>query len=109
MVHGGKIKKLARWSKQDLNLLIQVGTGHALVAHHVGKWTGLEDICKLCHEGYETTEHLFFDCPRLEVERRQLAATSGQTKEERIIAFFNLPILVDLFEDRGSSCNERLL
>ena len=50
-IDGRKIKKLAQRSRQNLNLLIQVGTGHTLLAHHTGKWTEMEDKCKLCLEG----------------------------------------------------------
>ena len=106
---GGKIKKLAKYSRHNINLLIQVATGHALVAHHISKWTGVEDKCKLCLEDFETTEHLFYDCPRLELERRNLlASTSRRTREQEIITFFGIPSLVNLMEDRSRSCYERL-
>ena len=65
-VSGGKTKKLVKWSKQNLNLLIQIGTGHALVAHHISKWTEVEDKCQICEEGEESTPHLFFQCQALE-------------------------------------------
>ena len=52
-IDGRKLKKLSLWSRNTLNLLVQIGTGHALVAHHISKWTETEDICKLCEESQE--------------------------------------------------------
>ena len=69
-VDGKKIKKLAKESRSNLNILVQAGTGHALVADHISHWIKIKNECKLCEEGTESTEHLYFQCPRLELSRR---------------------------------------
>ena len=102
-VSGRKTKKLVKWSKQNLNLLIQIGTGHALVAHHISKWTEVEDKCQICEEGEESTPHLFFQCQALERQRREIL-TTVETKEHQILEMFKLPRLTDLMRDRGRSC-----
>ena len=106
-VQGGKINKLAKLSKQKLNLLIQIGTGHALVAKHMSHWTNMETTCKLCEEGFESTEHLYFQCPKLELSRRELTQ-STKTYEEKLIMFFSMKALTDLFEERARGGNTRL-
>ena len=105
-VSDGKLKKLAQWERQNLNLLFQAGTGHALVAHHIGKWVeGIEDECELCLEGQESTEHIFFECQALERHRREIKATT-RTMEKDLVSFFNYPSIRDLFERRGRRCDE---
>ena len=106
-VQGGKINKLAKLSKQKLNLLIQIGTGHALVAKHMSHWTNMERTCKLCEEDCESTEHLYFQCPKLELNRRELTQ-STKTYEEKLIMFFSMKALTDLFEERARGGNTRL-
>ena len=90
------------YSKHDLNLLVQAGTGHALVAHHLSQWLDLVDECKLCLEDYETTSHLFFECPVLRSAREEI--TSFGTTEKRMISFFNRKVLRDLFTERSNLC-----
>ena len=102
-----KDKKLLKLSKQKLNLLIQIGTGHALVAKHMSHWTNMETTCKLCEECLESTEHLYFQCPKLELSRRELTQSS-KTYEEKLIMFFSMKALTDLFEERARGGNTRL-
>ena len=102
-VDGKKLKKLAKESKQRLNLLVQVGTGHALVANHLSHWIKIKDECALCEEGYESTEHLYFQCPRLELDRRGLAHCAI-TLEQKLITFFSMNTLEQLFQERSRMC-----
>ena len=104
-VEGTKIKKLCKWSKTNLNLLLQVGTGHALVAHHISKWTEVEDVCYLCEEEQEDIVHLYDRCPVLELVRREHAALAA-SKEMKLIKFFQIPKLRALFEYRALSCDD---
>ena len=100
---GEKITKLTSvHSKRNLNLLVQAGTGHALVAHHLGQWQEMQDQCKMCLEDYETTEHLFFECPAMQSARRD--ALQYGTTEKRIISFFNCKVMRDLFTERSNQC-----
>ena len=106
-VSEGKLRDLSHWKRENLNLLFQTGTGHALVAHHLHKWLDdLEDECELCLEGPESTEHLFFECPALELHRREILGTS-RGMEKDLVDFFNYPTIRDLFARRGRCCDER--
>ena len=60
-VDGSKIKKLAKMTKQNLNLLIQAGKGYAMVAHHTSMCAEGGTTCGLCQEVVKTTVHLFFE------------------------------------------------
>ena len=102
-IDGRKLKKLSLWSRNNLNLLVQIGTGHALVAHHISKWTETEDICKLCEESHEDTAHLYFRCPALELFRREQSVRTD-TKERKLVTFFRHPKLLALFEFRAYDC-----
>jgi len=106
-VSGTKSKKLAKWPKSILNLLVQAGTGHALVAYHISQWTDVEKRCKLCQEGEESTGHLFWDCPVLERQRREVEAMVSTT-EERLVVFFSGTTVANLFSDRSEDCGERI-
>lgn len=105
-VNGKKIRKLSKWSRKNLNLLVQAGTGHALVAYHTVKWVDGDKTCKLCLEEEETTEHLYFECPALELKRRTIMGSTMST-EEKLRDFFSLKVIVDLFGDRSAACAER--
>ena len=108
-VNRKKTKKLVRKSRRELNLITQVCTGHALVAHHVGKWVeGVEDECEMCLEAEETTAHLFFECPALWRMREEMKSLKVDI-EQQIMLFFSTDILVQLFEKRARSCASRLL
>ena len=105
-VDAGKIKKLAKLTKQNLNLLIQAGTGHALVAYHASKWVEVETTCGLCQEAVETTAHIYYECPVLERIRREIE-TRTLPIELKIISLFSEAIVTDLFQERSRACNER--
>ncbi len=108
-VRTGKVRKLAKWHRSRINLLIQCGTGHALVAHHLSKWKQIEDRCALCLEGEESIAHLFFDCTALWrsiterniVGSRELAGgpqvTADLTAELKLVNFFSQERLRMLF------------
>lgn len=102
-VKRGKIKKLAKLARPALNLLVQVCTGHALVAHHISQWTELEEPCEMCLEDDETTSHLFFECPALWQPRRELKSLDLGI-EESVLRFFSKERFSDLFERRSRSC-----
>ena len=109
-VAGSKLKKTSKLSKSNLNLLIQAGTGHALVGHHVGKW--IEDItdeCELCLEGPESTDHLFFECPALERNRREILAEGQDNIVKVILKFFSLENVKEIFALKGRRCQQRQL
>ena len=109
-VAGSKIKKTCKLTKSNLNLLIQAGTGHALVGHHVGKWIGdVTDKCELCLEGPESTEHLFFECPALERNRREIMAEGHDSIVKVILRFFSLENVKEIFAQRGRRCQLRQL
>ncbi len=113
-VSSGKLKKLAKWTRTRLNLLVQVGTGHALVANHLCKWTEILNECSLCLEEEESIEHLFYDCPALwrriverkaaEIARaaRQEIPAAGQTEWD-LVKFFSEEPLVQLFRERSDA------
>ena len=103
-VDGKKIKRLAKEPRSNLNILVQVGTGHALVADHISHWIKIKNECKLCEESIESTEHLYFQCPRLELSRRMIAH-GATTLEKRLIVFFSMPTLTKLFEERSRMCD----
>ncbi len=105
----GKLKKLAKWSRNKLNLLVQVGSGHALTAGHTSQWTGLGDTCKLCTEAPETVEHLFYECPALEQHRREVQELCSKHElnlEAQLVEFFTNNKLMRLFESRSRGADE---
>ena len=107
-VNGRKIKKLAKYNRKDLNLLVQACTGHALVAHHVNQWVaGLADECQMCLEDEESTAHLFFDCPALWQSRTDIKSLQLE-REKQVLRFFSSAEMVELLALRARSCNERL-
>ena len=107
-VNGRKIKKLAKYNRKDLNLLVQACTGHALVAHHVNQWVaGLADECQMCLEDEESTAHLFFECPALWRSRTDIKSLQLE-REKQVMRFFSSAEMVELLALRARSCNERL-
>ena len=107
-VNRKKTKKIINRSRRDLNLITQACTGHALVAHHVGKWVeGVEDECEMCMEAEETTAHLFFECPALWRQREEVKSLNVGI-EQQVLAFFSTKSLIQLFEKRARSCLNRL-
>ena len=105
-VNRGKLKKLCRKSKNSLNILIQAGTGHALVNHHTHQWVDGDDECELCLEGEETTEHLYFECPALWQLRRE-TNNLDTNFEDKVIIFFSDEVLKNLFSRRAAECGSR--
>ena len=98
---------MAKWPKQKLNLLTQVGTGHALVAYHIGKWTQIEPTCDLCLEEEETVEHLYHSCPALERARYEMQLLHSEDSiGNNLVRFFSLPTLRALFQSRSDICGE---
>ena len=109
-VAGSRIKKTSKLNKSKLNLLLQAGTGHALVGHHVGKWIeDINDECELCLEGPESTEHLFYECPALERNRREIMAEGHEDIVKVILRFFSLENVQEILALRGQSCQLRQL
>ena len=100
-----KLTRLSKWRREDLNLLIQAATGHALVGYHTNQWTNLGDTCELCLEDHESTAHLFYDCPALQWPRRE-AESSDKPLEEKILNFFSTKALKDLLHKRGQQCGD---
>lgn len=106
-VDGKKVKKLSKLKRDTLNLLVQVGTGHALVGYHLGKWTALNDTCELCLEDEESIEHLYFECPALARMRFEMEALDNdKTIERKLVNYFNVVTLRDLFSSRSSELRE---
>ena len=104
-----KLRKLAHWRRESLNLLVQAGTGHALVAHHLGQWhKDIEDKCLLCFGGPETTMHLYDECPALAMQQmRREQLPTERTIEEKILDFFsNETTLVNLFRTRSNQISD---
>ena len=99
-----RLENVRQFARPELNLLIQAGTGHALVAYHISKWTDLDPTCKLCLETEETTEHLFYRCPALSWERRDTEALQGSL-ESSLVYFFKQNKLRTLFEERSRACS----
>ncbi len=98
-----KIKKTMLLSKHQLNLIVQVCTGHALVAHHLSQWLeDMQDVCKLCEEASETTAHLYFDCPAMQRPRRE--TSSIEQFENRLLAFFSDSQVSNLMGSRSLAC-----
>ena len=83
---------------------MQVGTGHALVAGHIGKWV-LDPTCKLCLEDEETVSHLFLSYPALEWARRELETLNKEPIWDRLAKFFSMTSLRNLFGDRSEDCS----
>ncbi len=80
-------------STKELTTLFQAVTGHGLFAGHLSRWReSLPSTCKLCGEMGETSNHLWGECPALELERTQLSSmgTGGRNKTPHhlILDFF---------------------
>ena len=102
------IREMVNKTKSQLNLIVQVCTGHALVANHIRHWVDIQDICKLCQAEKESTAHLFFDCPTLWELRRDIDSHVKNLKN-KITAFFEETSLQSLFRDRSHLCEGRLV
>ena len=106
-VDTGRMKKLTKWSRANLNLLFMAGTGHALVAYHISKWKPtLDPTCELCLEEEETTAHLFQSCPALEWSRREMFIDDKEPIWDRLLRFFNTTTVKNLFKTRSEICED---
>ena len=103
------VHKLINYSRKSLNLLVQVITGHALVAYHMGKWLPqLDKTCNLCREDEETTSHIYFECPVMRWARLETEAT-GRNLEDGILSLFGRPVIEELFETRSAAGGQHRL
>ena len=100
-----KLHQVTKLGKNNLNLLIQGITGHALVANHLRKWHRMEDTCGLCLENEESMMHILKECPALEGLRRELD-NEETTSEERILRILNHETVVELMAERSHSITE---
>ena len=101
-MEGSRIKKNLKRGRDTLNLLVQVGTGHALCGYHLAQWTEQDETCELCREDEESIQHLFFECPGLARTRMEMAALEDQkTIDRRLLEFFSLDVLKELFLQRA--------
>ena len=77
-------KKLIRaFNAGELSLLCQVITGHGPFRGHVGNW--MEDVdprCSLCGEDVELPAHLWYSCPALELERKQMEGREDSLRSQ---------------------------
>ena len=99
-VDESRLKKTKALGKQNLNLLIQVATGHALVGYHLSQWAEMGRDCKLCGTGEETTAHLYSDCETL-TELRMQVTSLEYPKERELLYFFTRDKLKQLFLERS--------
>jgi ribonuclease HI len=84
----GDIKKLQYYPRKELNLILQIMTGHCLLRKHMAQWTpDVSPTCQRCNESEETPLHLLYECPALELRRREWETVRG-TKYDRIMIFF---------------------
>ncbi len=103
-----KAKKMVKLSKRDLNLSIQIETGHALLAGHVSHWADIDDTCELCLEDTETVEHLWEECPALEQWRREVHEVhKDEPEEKRRLRFFQYSTIRELLELRSKQCEDK--
>ena len=105
-VKQGKLNKLKKLNKKELNLIVQACTGHALVNHHISKWNNIEDICEMCLESEETTSHLYFECPALWQAREERKSLENMALELNVLRFFSRTSLTDLLDRRSRELNE---
>jgi ribonuclease HI len=102
----GKLKKLVKLPREQLNRLFQATTGHGLFAAHLSKWRNIDPLCKLCLEADETAVHLWDECPALTRERMERNALQAESKlfEFDVIKFFSIKAIRDMM-----SANSRAL
>lgn len=74
-------------NKHNLNLLIQMITGHGLFRGHLAKWQEMEPTCNLCQEEKQTGIHLWRDCPALEQIRRE--CSNNGNLDDQIVQFYS--------------------
>ena len=83
-------RNLRLLSKNEITRLIQMGTGHCLLAYHVAKWRNTTPTCKLCLEDDESPIHLLQDCPALWWERLEYqAVVESKDPARALLDFFD--------------------
>ena len=92
-------KVLVQRSREDLQLLAQIMTGHCLLGRHMSHWRDISCICRLCGEGQESPIHLLEECPALALEQwyhiEQLK--KGNLREAMLLSFFREARINKLF------------
>jgi len=81
-------KEIMKMESEKVTLLTAITTGHGLFAQHLSKWTNINDTCKLCLEGGESSSHLWTDCPALELERTQIGQVENKSHLIEVLEFF---------------------
>jgi ribonuclease HI len=72
-INPDRSSSLLQMNRQDLRLVVNFTTGHALVQYHLNKMHLTDDTaCRLCGDGTETTKHILCDCPALMARRLQI-------------------------------------
>ena len=86
---------LRYFGKAEIARLIQMATGHCLLAYHIAQWQeGIDQECRLCAESVERPIHLLNECPalwraRLDFELRVLGwGREPFCLEKAVLAFF---------------------
>lgn len=93
-------RNLINYRRSDINLVIQIVSGHALLSKHLANWNELQAACRLCLEGDETPLHLLTECPALTEERDSYYTLSNNEKQftwKRLLSFFQNPKVFWLF------------
>jgi hypothetical protein len=69
-------KSLLQESRIELGIRIQFLTGHGWLQRH--SWVinpSIDQLCRLCGEGDEDPDHLWRECPALQVERSSVVGS----------------------------------
>ena len=84
----GSWKQIRDLTRQGLNLLFQIVTGHSLMNGHTSHWQDQTTRwCRLCEEAEETPQHWWLDCPACELERFEVTITKDNYTKE-LLKFF---------------------
>ena len=60
-------------SRPDQSLIFQFRTQHTKLNCDINRFNPLHlPLCRNCNHPYETVDHVLFECPKLEISRRQL-------------------------------------
>ena len=92
---------LVKWSREDLQLLAQIMTGHCLLGRHLSHWKAISCMCRPCdgqNGSQESPYHLTEECEALTLERmyHEEELLRGNLKEAMLIRFFKEPRVVKL-------------
>jgi CRISPR/Cas system-associated endoribonuclease Cas2 len=55
--------------------------GHGNIKAYLHKYKIIDDPTCLCNKGHQTVQHIIFDCPLLEKERKKLKAVVKRTEK----------------------------